>query len=273
MNPARGYYSLIQYCPDPSRLESANVGVLLFCPEREFLKARMSGDNSRVRRFFGSTAYDAERLNSFKRGVVDRLEVEGGNIRTLGDLQGFIGKRANAIQITAPRPIKVFDPEKDLDDLCRELVGGRSTAEKGSSLKTYLDRKFSNAGLTDRIRRDLIVHVPISGRDLEIPFGYQNGRFNLIRPVRFLSNDPNGAVSTASRYAVEGRSIYETPDPQLGDRSLIVVGDFGGRRTENLAVVQRILEPHHVEFYELERVDSLVDTIRKTAKELPAGSY
>lgn len=35
----KGYYSIIQYCPDLSRFEAANVGVLLFCPERAFLKA------------------------------------------------------------------------------------------------------------------------------------------------------------------------------------------------------------------------------------------
>ncbi len=33
MNPTRGYYCLIQYSPDPSRLEAANVGVVLFCPK------------------------------------------------------------------------------------------------------------------------------------------------------------------------------------------------------------------------------------------------
>ena len=38
MKPSKGYYSLIQYCPDLGRLEAANVGVLLFCPERGFLK-------------------------------------------------------------------------------------------------------------------------------------------------------------------------------------------------------------------------------------------
>jgi len=30
MNPTRGYYCIIQYCPDLGRLEAANIGVLLF---------------------------------------------------------------------------------------------------------------------------------------------------------------------------------------------------------------------------------------------------
>ncbi|WP_165072766.1 DUF3037 domain-containing protein [Paludisphaera rhizosphaerae] len=272
MSPSRGYYSLIQYCPDLGRLEAVNVGVLLFCPDREFLKARMSRDNSRVRQFFGATAYDADRLNSFKRGVVDRLEVERGDIRSLADLEGFIARRANAIQITPPRPIKVTDPEEDLAALYRELVDGRAAGERVRNMKTYLADKFRGAGLEDKIERDVVVQVPIFSCKLKIPYGYQNGRFNLIRPARFQSDDPKGATTSASRYAVEGRSIYETPDPRRGELSLVIVGDFGTRKAENLPIVRRILESHHVELYELERVDALVETIRRTAKELPAAS-
>jgi len=40
MSLTKGYYSIIQYCPDPSRLEAVNIGVALFCPELRFLRAR-----------------------------------------------------------------------------------------------------------------------------------------------------------------------------------------------------------------------------------------
>ena len=33
--PTTGYYSVIQFCPDRSRLEAANVGVLLFVRDNE----------------------------------------------------------------------------------------------------------------------------------------------------------------------------------------------------------------------------------------------
>jgi len=42
MNPTNGYYSLVQYCPDPSRVEAANVGAILFCPTLPYLDVRMS---------------------------------------------------------------------------------------------------------------------------------------------------------------------------------------------------------------------------------------
>lgn len=50
----KGHYSLIQYCPDPARRESVNVGVLLFCPEAEFLSALVSSDKCRVARQLGA---------------------------------------------------------------------------------------------------------------------------------------------------------------------------------------------------------------------------
>jgi hypothetical protein len=38
MQPIKGYCLLILYCPDLSRLEAANVGVILFCPEAHFIR-------------------------------------------------------------------------------------------------------------------------------------------------------------------------------------------------------------------------------------------
>jgi hypothetical protein len=36
----KAYYSIVQYWPDPSRLEAVNIGVALFCPDQAFLKVR-----------------------------------------------------------------------------------------------------------------------------------------------------------------------------------------------------------------------------------------
>ena len=73
MTAIRGYYSLIQYCPDRSRLEAANVGVVLFVPDRSFFKARISPNNEHVRRFFRPTKLiePLEELNSLFEDLVD----------------------------------------------------------------------------------------------------------------------------------------------------------------------------------------------------------
>ena len=219
MAMSRGYYSLIQYCPDLSRLESANIGVLLFCPEKRFLAARVSADNARIRHFFGSEGHDWQRINSFKKGLEERLEAEQGTIVTLSDLERFIATRANQLQITPPRSMKVDAPVVELDALFKELIGG-PRRRKTTSFRKYLKKKFDTAGVENKLRRDVTVNVPVLNREVHVPYGYQNGRFHLIQPVRFEGREVSQAVNTACRYAVEGRSIFEHFDPGLGQCSL-----------------------------------------------------
>lgn len=268
MTPAKGYYSIIQFCPDLSRLEVANVGVLLFCPERDFLRARTSSDNRRIRHFFGDSRLDWKRIDSFKRGIEDRLSVEHNHIRTLQDLEAFIATRANLLQITPPRPMKVYDPEKDLDQLFSELVGGRPRVDQGMSLKRFLGQRISKAGLESKVRKDIRVVVPITGRQVEIPYGYRNGRLNLIKPAGFRTGDPDQAMNTACRYAVTGKSLFETPDPALGELQLIIVGEFGAGQLESREGVRRILDQHRVRLFTTAEVDRLIHEIRTTARDI-----
>lgn len=116
----KGYYSLIQYCPDPSRLEAANVGVLLFCPELDVLETRLVKDNGRIRRFLGEQ--DWLLVDGAKEAIAERLSVDRQCFRTVEDEQDFIASRANGIQISDLRPMKMDDPETDLDRLFRRLV-------------------------------------------------------------------------------------------------------------------------------------------------------
>lgn len=126
MTTHRGYFSLIQYCPDASRLEAANVGVVLFCPELSFLEARTAHRNDRARRFFGSGTFNSQALRDAKRAIERRLAVERDYIRSLEQFEQFINTRANELKLTSPRPMKVGQPVKDLDALFVELVGGRA---------------------------------------------------------------------------------------------------------------------------------------------------
>ena len=53
MKPMRGYYCLIQFCPDPSRAEAVNLGTLLFCPDVKFIGARTSAGNHSAAKLVG----------------------------------------------------------------------------------------------------------------------------------------------------------------------------------------------------------------------------
>ena len=264
----KGYYSLIQYCPDLGRMEAANIGVLLFCPEQRFLKAVTAGSNSRIRQFFGSEGHDWIRINAFKKGLEDRLVRESGSIEKLEDLQRFIDQRANLLQITSPRPMRVGDPEEELNQLFRELLGETAHREPSKAFRRLLGERLAKAGLDKKIRRDITVSVPVLGKEVEIPFGFQNGRFNLISPVKFEAVDPEQSLSTACKYAVEGRSLYDTPNAKLGELQLVIVGRFRAKDNESPARVERILQDHHVKLFRDSEVPRLIDEIRRTGKDI-----
>ncbi|QEH31800.1 hypothetical protein OJF2_02650 [Aquisphaera giovannonii] len=268
MNARPGYYSIIQFCPDLSRLEAANVGVILFCPESSFLEARVSPDNSRIQKFFGKQSFDWTRVNSYKAAVQERLEREGAEFRKPEDLEAFARRHGNAIQITAPRPVTVGDPARDLDQLFEEVVGVRKRPNSAGGFRRQLARKLGQAQLGRKLRRDIELEVPGLQKRIEVPFGYKNGRFNLIQPVSFRSDDPAQVVRTASVHAVEGIALYREPDPRLGDLQLVVVGNFASSRRDTRDRVGRILHQGAVQLYASSEVDDLIADIQAHGKEL-----
>ena len=266
--PQPGYFCLIQFCPDLGRLEVANVGVLVFCPKLGFLRAKVESSNSRIIRFFGKENHDWKQINSFKNGIVNRIENEPRTIRSLEDLKGFIDSRANLIQISEPRPMTIFDPSKDLDELFSEFLGTTDRKGSGRSLKKQFWESVQSAGVERKIATDITVRVPVMNRDVQIPFGYQDSRFNLITPVRFESKNIEQSFRTACKYGVEGRSLYENRNSNLGDLQLIVLAKFRNDDQETIETVRRVFDDGHVKLYKSTEVPDLLDEIRRTGKDL-----
>ena len=264
----KGHYSLIQYCPDPARMESVNIGVLLFCPEAGFLSALVSGDNRRVKQFFGRGEHDFKQLNLFKRGIKERISREAKQILSLEDLQKFIDRRANLIRITDPIAMRVSDPKADLAKLFDSLVGGdmegKRTPQK--QFRTVVSERLTSAHLGEKLCKEIPVDVPYLKKPVDFPFGFQNGRFNLILPVSFMAEDPDDAVRKAFSYAAQGEALYSHPHETLGDLKLIVVGEFRSKSDEARNPVNQLLECSHVRLIPEEGLDGLVQEIMATGK-------
>jgi hypothetical protein len=268
MKPTKGYYSLIQFCPDMSRLEAANIGVVLYCPDLSFLEVRMAGDNSRAQRFFGKQAFDWSRINSYKHGIKERLEIEGQDFRSPDDLKAFGQRRGNNIRLTTPRPITVREPVKDLDQLFEEVVGHRKRPQAVAGFRKRFAEQLTKAKLGSKLKRDIEIRLPSLKREIEVPFGYKNGRFNLIQPVSFQAIDPDQVRKNASAHAIEGIALYEHPDEQLGDLELIIVGQFRTDEEEVRDDVRRILQQGRAKLYATTEVDELIQEIRHHGKDL-----
>ncbi len=278
MKTHKGYYSIIQYCPDLSRLESANIGVLLFCPELNFLEAMTDEAEARVRQFFGTKERERGQVSVFRRAVEERLRIDRERFRTLADIQEFIARRANTIQLTTPQPVKVFNPQEDLRRLFGQLVTTRAKkSEDTASVNPALTvgRVLAKA-LTDKsvkrfVEKNVVVNVPAFHHPLKVPFGYQNGSYNLIQPVRFDNKGEEAANKEASFHAIAGQSIAEHRDPQRGAIQLTVVGQFAPEQREMKDVIGALLRDHNVKLFTLDSISKLVSEIQTTGKEKPVA--
>jgi hypothetical protein len=278
MSPSKGYYSLIQYCPDLSRLEAANIGVLLFCPDRQFLKAQTDSAAIRIQKFFGLKKRDRDYIESLRVSIEERLKNEQHNFESLEDLQRFIETRANAIQITPPRTMKVFDPEADLQGLFRRLVidieketpvPAEAAEKRLEPIEETLSKAFSRGEVRNKLWENFPVEVPDLRRTITVPFAFKNGHFNLIQPVHFEAKKHKTVIDKACKYAVEGDSIAQYKDPEFGGMQLVVVGQFAYKQPEVETDVRSLLSKYSVRFFNEEQVNELVDEIITTGKPLP----
>lgn len=227
MSTQKGYYSLMQFCPNPARLEAVNVGVVLFCPESKFLASEITESNERVRRVFAKDEINLAVVDSAKRGLQKRLEVEQFAIRDLADLQKFVETRANAVTLSPLRPMKVSDPQADLRKLFDELVGGSPKPQHQKSLIPELDSMFARLMQQGRAEHNREVVVPIMGRPFRSPYAYQNGVLNLVKPQRF-TGDEDSALKLAGSLAIKGSLFLRHSD----DTRLVVVSTFATPEAE-----------------------------------------
>jgi hypothetical protein len=260
MNQNKGYYSLIQFCPDPSRLEGINIGVLVFSPESGKLKFRLTENNQRIRNVFGKQDWDF--LNRAKQSVEHRLGTE--RFASISDLESYVSKRANLIQLTPLRPMRISDIEHDVFALYKRLVGP-DKRERKLRIATHLSQSFFDAGVADLVEKSVSVEIPDFDEPIRVPFGYQNGRFNLISPIQF-KPDAEDILTKTGKSAIEGQLLYKNCDPRLGDMRLVVVAKFAEKNeSSSEELVKRILDEHQVKLYTFANIAPLIEDIRKSA--------
>lgn len=266
MESIRGYYSIIQYCPDRSRLEAVNIGVALYCPQIRFLRARFGRRRTQITRLFGKQDWEFVALQ--QSAIEARLTLAGSSFERLEDFEDYIARRANSLVLSNPRPMKVLgDPERELKHLLKRLVGSQSTAvsEPVSVMTKELGGLFQEAGVVSRLERNVTIKPPALPKPIRAPFAYRNGRLNLIELIEFEQQSAAGVFNRASVHAVEGAFISDYRDPQYGDLALVVVGKFGAAQKHEQETARTIFEQHGVRMHAFGNVGPLIEEIRREA--------
>lgn len=266
----KGYYSLIQFCPNSSRLEAVNLGVVLLCPEAKYLAVRIAKSNSRAAKLVGHKELDGPSLNSAKRAIERRLETDRASFQTVEDLQRFIDTRANSLRMTAARPIRVQDPKLLLDSLFEELVGGVPRSSQPKLFYRELDSVFKQLSGEGKAQLNMEVRVPLINKQLRFPYSYQNGVLNLVKPHRFTSGEQH-SLTTAMRFALEGDIIskegVELSTNRKPKAQLVIITSFASKALEgDLGMrIDDIFRRYHVKSVPDSKATEFADQVRKEA--------
>jgi hypothetical protein len=207
---ARGFYSVVQYCPDRFRAEAVNVGLVLLCLEPHAVRVRMTGNHERVRKLFSIARPDLKNLKLSTHGLTSRIEQSVEELRTPEDLAAFAASRANDLRLTEPRLTKLDDINTDFDRLFAQLVEEHSTAALAEAspaevLPPALGEVFYRLQQSKKIWQPGKITVPVYKHKMEIPYAYKNGWVNLVKPHVFPAT--KHAETQAATLAVNGDLI------------------------------------------------------------------
>lgn len=264
----KGYYSILQYVPDPERAEGVNIGLMLFCPEKDFLKIRTANRHDRVQRFFGKrrdSASNLSRLDAFKTAFEERVELETGRIQTLEDFRAFVNTRANQLRLTDPRPVKVTHPEDELSNLFSLLVDDVGpvrvpTQRAKTAIKRRFDQLLTAHNLKPLVDEKFPVELPQLGKR-HYPYHFQNGTGNVIEPETFELSTHQEITERACRIMIEGQDLSKLEKPI----KLNVIGSFKPGQDDQSRQVRRLLENNQITLYTVDEMEKLIDVIARTA--------
>ncbi len=125
MQPHVYEYAVIRVVPRVEREEFLNVGVVLFCKAKGFIRMRYRLDKARLEAFAPGTDADLleQNLHSFEK--IARGDADGGPIAkedTASRFRWLTAVRSSVIQTSRPHPGLCSEPEQAVDKLFQEFV-------------------------------------------------------------------------------------------------------------------------------------------------------
>jgi hypothetical protein len=118
-------YAIVRVVPRVERGESLNAGVILFCLERDFLRARIEVDDSRLRALWPETDLELIRQHLETIPRICAGTPEGGPIARLSLRERFrwlVAPRSTMIQVSPVHAGLSDDPERALEELFGRMV-------------------------------------------------------------------------------------------------------------------------------------------------------
>lgn len=209
---AKGFYSLIQYCPDRFRAEAVNVGLVLMSLEPHEVRVHVTEKYNRFSKLFSTSKAEQKNLKLAVSGLKSRIESAADELQTVKAFSAFAASRANDLQLTEPRLAKVGQIDEDFARLFSQLVESHKTealaAESPAEiLPQKLNEVFGRLQQAQKIWNPGRITVPVFKRKMDVPYAFKNGVVNLVKPKVFSGS--RRAESQAATLAVNGDLIQK----------------------------------------------------------------
>jgi hypothetical protein len=114
-------YYLVRYVPNLGTGKSVNIGVLLFCPDAQFLGCLFTDDFRDARRL--DPQADLELLRQLQAYFEEEINEHGNDLA--GYIRGIEESYSNLIQLSDPQPWQAEDLQATLALLFETCVGAR----------------------------------------------------------------------------------------------------------------------------------------------------
>jgi hypothetical protein len=263
---ARTVYSVVQYVPDPFRGEGANVGVLVFVPGTRTLRLEASPSLATVKKFFNPTKADLERVASAVDALKHRLRLAevGGEFADEDELARFAAARADAVQLTPPRPTAGGDPAAVARRLYAKLVGDPElkapSARAGRSLPSRLAEVFGRLEGAGKVWRPDPITVPTFRRPFKVDAAYENGAVNFVRSESLAVRDWEDKLE---KLGFNGKLIAEHGID--GDKAKLVVVSAVPKAGKAEARSRDVLSEFGVRFVSFAEADAFAAEVEREA--------
>lgn len=262
MERRQGKYALIQFCPVPERQEYLNVGVLLVVPELSYVGIRLAHGQRRIDRVFGKQP--AAYFDAIKRSFQSRLLLELSEDPAGASLSEFARKRANELRLSPLMSVAVDDADNVLGQLFLQLVGDEEHSRKEPRVRKRLRDVFVKNKVEQFLDRPDEIDLPEYGLVVRVPYGYQNGCYNLIDAMRVPPLSPD-ALREAGKRAFEGGLVWKHFVRSDNCKRLVVVGDFAGQSNQFYHAVRDRFEESNVKLYRFDDLNPLFQDIVENA--------
>jgi len=118
-------YAIVRAVPRVERQEFLNIGVIVSCPEKDFLAARVELDEARLKVLDPTLDIDAIRLHANSIVLICEGGADAGPIGKLTQRERFhwlVAPRSTIIQISPTHTGQCEEPTKVLEHLLEKMV-------------------------------------------------------------------------------------------------------------------------------------------------------